>query len=247
MGEFSVEEYYRKIVQNEKSSAIASLKTLEHFVVQDNSTTLQEFDKKFRQAFKILKDFDPKLEVESVGEIYFHFITLDCAGDQVKNSPFSMIFVFIIIFSFCFQDMNAFKIRAIKQSKIFFDKINNSREKLAKNARKFITDGCKILVHSYSGAVLESLKSARSMNKHLEVYVTESAPDYGGRKMVDALRAADISATLILDSAVGYIMERVRIVLVGAEGVVESGGIINKVSSSIIFSPFVRTFFFLYS
>lgn len=38
-----------------------------------------------------------------------------------------------------------------------------------------------------------------------------------------------IPVTVILDSAVGYYMERVDLVLLGAEGVVESGGIVNKV------------------
>ena len=35
---------------------------------------------------------------------------------------------------------------------------------------------------------------------------------------------------MILDAAVGYVMEKVDMVLCGAEGVVESGGIINKVN-----------------
>lgn len=47
--------------------------------------------------------------------------------------------------------------------------------------------------------------------------------------MYNCLKALDIPCTLILDSAVGYIMERVNMVMVGAECVVESGGIINKV------------------
>lgn len=38
-----------------------------------------------------------------------------------------------------------------------------------------------------------------------------------------------IPNTLILDAAVGYFMEKVDLVLTGAEGVAESGGIINKV------------------
>lgn len=38
-----------------------------------------------------------------------------------------------------------------------------------------------------------------------------------------------IPVTVILDSAAGYYMERVDMVLLGAEGVVESGGIVNKV------------------
>jgi translation initiation factor 2B subunit (eIF-2B alpha/beta/delta family) len=49
--------------------------------------------------------------------------------------------------------------------------------------------------------------------------------------MCRQLTANGINAVLILDSAVGYVMERVDIVLVGAEGVVENGGIINKVCS----------------
>lgn len=38
-----------------------------------------------------------------------------------------------------------------------------------------------------------------------------------------------ISCTAILDSAMGYVMEKVDMVMVGAEGVAESGGVINKV------------------
>ena len=44
------------------------------------------------------------------------------------------------------------------------------------------------------------------------------------------LTEAGIDATLILDASIGYIMEQVDIVMIGAEGVAESGGIINKVS-----------------
>lgn len=48
-------------------------------------------------------------------------------------------------------------------------------------------------------------------------------------RMCKELEAAHIPCTLILDSAVGYVMEQVDFVMVGAEGVVESGGIVNKV------------------
>lgn len=44
------------------------------------------------------------------------------------------------------------------------------------------------------------------------------------------LKDLGIPCTLILDSSMGYIMEQVDMVMVGAEGVAESGGIINKVS-----------------
>lgn len=49
--------------------------------------------------------------------------------------------------------------------------------------------------------------------------------------MVAELEKVGIDAILILDSAVGYVMESVDLVMVGAEGVVESGGIINRIGS----------------
>jgi translation initiation factor eIF-2B subunit alpha len=44
-----------------------------------------------------------------------------------------------------------------------------------------------------------------------------------------ALAEAGVPVTVILDSAMGYMMEKVDFVVVGAEGVVENGGIVNKV------------------
>lgn len=50
---------------------------------------------------------------------------------------------------------------------------------------------------------------------------------------VNALRNHGIPCRAVLDSAVGYIMDKVDMVFVGAEGVVENGGIVNKVSNSL--------------
>lgn len=51
--------------------------------------------------------------------------------------------------------------------------------------------------------------------------------------MAEELRKMNIPCTVILDSAIGYVMEQMDIVMIGAEGVVESGGVINKVKESI--------------
>lgn len=47
---------------------------------------------------------------------------------------------------------------------------------------------------------------------------------------------------MILDAAVGHIIGKVDLVLVGAEGVVESGGIVNKV----IFFYFINFYIYLF-
>lgn len=89
----------------------------------------------------------------------------------------------------------------------------------------------RVLTHARSRAVLETLILANKSNKRFHVYVTKSSPDNTGEQMCDELKSKGIECTLILDSAIGYIMESIDVVLVGAEGVVESGGIINRVGT----------------
>lgn len=50
-------------------------------------------------------------------------------------------------------------------------------------------------------------------------------------KTYEVLTAAGIPCTVVLDSAVAYVMDKVDFVLVGSEAVVESGGLINYVGS----------------
>lgn len=90
----------------------------------------------------------------------------------------------------------------------------------------------RILTHSRSRVVLETLILAASKcNKRFHVFVTKSEPSDDGARMHEALQKAGIDSTLILDSAIGYVMENVDMVLCGAEGVVESGGIINRIGT----------------
>lgn len=78
---------------------------------------------------------------------------------------------------------------------------------------------------------METLILAAKSNKRFHVFVTRSSPDNTGETMCAELLKAGIECTLILDSAIGYVMESVDMVLCGAEGVVESGGIINRIGT----------------
>ena len=51
-------------------------------------------------------------------------------------------------------------------------------------------------------------------------------------KTYEALTAVGIPCTVVLDSAVAYVMDNVDFVLVGSEAVVESGGLINALGSN---------------
>ncbi|KAJ1884709.1 translation initiation factor eIF-2B subunit alpha, partial [Kickxella alabastrina] len=68
-------------------------------------------------------------------------------------------------------------------------------------------------------------------NKRFRVFITESRPDQSGFQAAEELHQLGVPCEIVLDAAVGYIMEKVDMVLVGAEGVVESGGLINKIGT----------------
>ncbi|KAI8917174.1 translation initiation factor eIF-2B subunit alpha-like protein [Powellomyces hirtus] len=111
------------------------------------------------------------------------------------------------------------------------EQYRNYREKAADKGLPFVKDDTVILVHSYSRAVMLLLRKAHNSNKRFKVFVTETSPTSSGTKAVTELRASNIPAELILDAAVGFIMDRVDMVIVGAEGVVQNGGIINQIGT----------------
>lgn len=71
-----------------------------------------------------------------------------------------------------------------------------------------------------------------NLNKNSHVlYVSEGRPDGTGLKLSKELAALGIPVKLLIDSAAAYVMDEVDMVLVGADGVVESGGIINMMGT----------------
>ncbi len=52
-----------------------------------------------------------------------------------------------------------------------------------------------------------------------------------GYEIANILKDTEIPVTYILDCAVGRVIEKIDLVLVGAESVTENGGIINKIGN----------------
>jgi len=65
-----------------------------------------------------------------------------------------------------------------------------------------------VLVHGYSRVVLALLRRVQASANNFSVVVTEGRPDGTGVSMAKALAEMGIPATLILDAAVAYVMER---------------------------------------
>ncbi|KAM9464404.1 translation initiation factor eIF2B subunit alpha-like [Salvelinus alpinus] len=205
-------EYFRTQVRQdpEVPSAVAAIRTLLEFLKRDQSETILGLRENLTQTIRRLEEADSSVAVSSGGELFLRFISLT---------------------SLEHPDLSQCKKVMVERGELFLKKISLSRSKVAKLCHTFIKDGAKILTHSSSRVVLKVLESAAADKKRFTVYVTESQPDSAGRQMADKLRNLNIPVTVVLDAAVGYIMEKVDLVIVGAEGVVESGGIINKIGT----------------
>ncbi|NXJ81842.1 EI2BA factor, partial [Trogon melanurus] len=196
------------------ASAVAAIRALLGFLKQDRGETIQGLRSSLLAAIDTLSRVDSSVAVSSGGELFLRFISLT---------------------SLEYSDYSKCKEIMIERGEIFLRKVSLSRNKIAKLCHPFIRDGARILTHAYSRVVLRVLEAAVESKKRFSVYVTESQPDQAGQVLTDSsLRKLNIPVTLILDAAVGYIMEKVDLVLVGAEGVVESGGIINKIGTNQI-------------
>jgi len=120
--------------------------------------------------------------------------------------------------------------KLIERGEVFLERTLSSRQRIAEYSQEFIVDGSVILTHSYSRVVLALLAYASKFTR-FRVFVTDSEPDKSGLQMRDELEALGIPAISILDASVAYVMEKVTCVLIGAEAVVESGGVINKIGT----------------
>ncbi|KAL0965751.1 hypothetical protein UPYG_G00285240 [Umbra pygmaea] len=81
---------------------------------------------------------------------------------------------------------------------------------------------CEIITLTICPSIIK-LTGTRSAHESLERGVAR-------RQMAEALKRLNVSITVVLDAAVGSVL-KVDLVLVGAEGVVENGGIINKIGT----------------
>ncbi|KAH3876703.1 translation initiation factor eIF-2B subunit alpha-like isoform X2 [Dreissena polymorpha] len=206
-------EYFNALIDHhpDVSAAVAAIKTLLHFIENNHLETLAELRAILKDAINTLMGTDSSVTSISSGcELFLRFITLT---------------------SLDYTDFKKCQTIMVQRGNTFLDKVASSRLKIAQQTDKFIRDGSKILIHSHSRVVQQVLKAASQSNKRFEVFVTESRPNDAGVKTKQELDEYGIPSTLVLDSAVGSIMEKVDMVLCGAEGVVESGGIINKIGT----------------
>ncbi|KAK4058599.1 translation initiation factor eIF-2B subunit alpha [Microbotryomycetes sp. JL221] len=221
---FDVVAHYRNLLENDPvgrdmdslggdernmSMPIAAVETLAELVAQsDSSSTTTELLTLLRTASAKLAQacFNP-ISPTSGTSLFIRFLTLQRPAPEMS-----------------FEE---FKMELVNRAREFVRGSGRCRDLISKAMFDFVQDGSTILVHSYSRVVVQALLYAAERKKRFQVYVTESRPFGLGLKTHAILQEAGIPCVVCLDSAVCYIMPKCDMVIVGAEAVCESGGLVN--------------------
>jgi translation initiation factor eIF-2B subunit alpha len=134
------------------------------------------------------------------------------------------------------DDFRAIRNHLLSNGKLFVDRAKESREKIASFGKHFIRDGATVLTNGGSrvvGALLRRAAESSTLRfRVIYVLPSSSSSDYReGQQTVADLRDHNIPVATIPDSAVAYSLGTVDMVIVGAEGVVENGGIISRMGT----------------
>lgn len=129
-----------------------------------------------------------------------------------------------------------------KESQIILEKDVQINLKIGRNGLGLIPDGATILTHCNAGALatggygtaLGVIRAAYEAGKNIHVIVDETRPLLQGMRLTAfELMEERIPATVIVDSAAGYLMRKkmIDLVITGADRIASNGDMANKIGS----------------
>lgn len=117
---------------------------------------------------------------------------------------------------------------------LFVKRAKEARGKIAAVASRFVRDGTTVLTSGGSRVVSAVLTAAAEEAVRFRVvYVRSSSPAVAAAppSLVTTLRGLGVPVAIIPEGAVAFSMSQITTVMVGAEGVVENGGIISRMGT----------------
>lgn len=211
--EFDIKEVYLKFLEEDKDMTmpIAAIESLVTMLRMKQPSTSSELINLVQSNTEILKtSINNAISLSAGCDLFMRFV--------LRNTNL-------------YFDWESCKRNLVENGELFVQRAKESRSKLAEFGIPFIKDDDTILIHANSRVVHQLLLKAKEKLIRFRVIVTESRPTCQGYQMAEFLQSADIPVELIVDNAVGYVIHDVDKILVGAEGVAESGGIINHIGS----------------
>ncbi|RDW69573.1 translation initiation factor eif-2b subunit alpha-like protein [Coleophoma cylindrospora] len=125
----------------------------------------------------------------------------------------------------------------LNNGRLFVTRAKDARQRIAAYGKHFIRDGSVVMTQGGSRVVGNLLSKAAEASasggnvRFKVIYVMNEGRNAECKAIVSLLRAKGVPVATISEGAVGYSMGKVDLIIVGAEGVVENGGIISRMGT----------------
>ncbi|KAL4431553.1 hypothetical protein ABPG74_017258 [Tetrahymena malaccensis] len=216
-------EIFKNHCSNEEDNDYASnlIKALIDIISESKEQTMQGLTRNIKQSAEYIVEKSQtsgflgsrtNLFLKSTASIFQHYIN---KGLQYYGG----------------DNMEELKQNLKKVGKELLDIASQSKDKIRVNALEFLQNGITILIFGHSTVVADSLIFGANKGIKFSCIVCETRPKCEGYLMYKKLTSHNIPCKFICDSALGTAVEEADLVLVGAEAVVENGGIINRIGT----------------
>lgn len=125
------------------------------------------------------------------------------------------------------------KERTIDSINRLLSQISRSTSEIGRRGSILIKNNSAIMTHCHSGDALSVVKQAWKNKKKISIYATETRPREQGVTTALELSGMKIPVTLITDSAAGFFIKDVDMIIVGSDAM-RKEGIVNKIGTYVL-------------
>lgn len=224
--EFDVVTTYNRLLAEDPdlTMPVAAIETLVEALSRSRVTTISETLDVLQHATDTLKSSIPNPISLSAGtDLFTRYLVASLKNVNTADADFA-----------------ATRTNLLSNGQLFVERAKASRDRIAGFGRHFVRDGCTVLTNGGSRVVSALLRSAAEASsgsvRFKVIYVLDQLTlsqkeGCEGTETVELLRKHGIPVATIPSSAVAYSLGMVSMVIVGAEGVVENGGIISRLGT----------------
>ncbi|KAI8070690.1 hypothetical protein BC940DRAFT_295316 [Gongronella butleri] len=190
------------------------IKTMNEFFQHTSATTISEFMAKLYRVQDIMHNtMEMSVGIQAGHDLFMTLVNRSADED----TDLSLV---------------SFKKQVQQRIVPIMERVRLCKHLAARTGAKFVQDDTVILLPAPCETALHLLDYAANIEqKRFKVFVTEQAPSDAGRQAAHFLQSKRIQHRIIGDAVVGYIMDKVDMVVAGCHGVVENGGIINNIGT----------------
>ena len=132
-------------------------------------------------------------------------------------------------------DLESARQKVISNADAFCELSNSAYDKMASYGPDLVpASGKKAITICNSTAAISVIKAAYQAGKITGVYACETRPKKQGIITIRELAEAGVPVTLIVDSAMHYVMPEISIAFIGTDSLESDGSVINKIGTQAL-------------